>query len=146
MKALALALVLCCLSASCVKRVPLTPVETVKLDMAQALGALAEANRAATSLVISLNSAGAVSNSTTRSILAYNKTVASAVKTAVTIQQGTASDADKAASIVALMRTITLPADIKTFAYSQNASGQVAVLIGLLSATINGVRGLMGGV
>jgi endo-alpha-1,4-polygalactosaminidase (GH114 family) len=132
-------------TTSCVQRVPLTTAQTVQLNSAQAIAVVAEANKSASTLVISLNAAKLLDDDTTREILNYTKTVAIAGKAVVAVQQSSQSDQQKAAAVLALLQQLTLPAKVQSFVNQPGVSGEVATLVGLIRTTVTGVQAMIGG-
>ncbi len=126
----------------CVKRVPLTPAQTVTLNLNQALAAIATTNKAVASSAISVNQAGLLKNDLTNSILNYSRAVAQAVVAAETVQSGSLTDDQKAAAVKAAIAALKLPADVSALLASSQTEQAV---VGLIS-TINSLQTLIGSV
>lgn len=109
------------------------PTDTPQYRIQKSLLIIADANKATVQLVIQLNASKVLNDSITREILTYNAAVAQFAKTATTTMQSGASNADKAASIQALVRTLPLPANIKAFVDSAHPEAVAAAVAGIVA-------------
>ena len=101
--------VLAALSAGCVKRVPLTTMQTVTLDVNQALAGISTLNKAVAQDTIALNAPKFLSDAFANSILDYNRMVAQCVLASEDVLRGKSPDADKLAAVRKLFAALKLP-------------------------------------
>lgn len=136
---------LCCLvlvstftltTTSCAARQGTTPgtPQTPTYNIQQGLQILADANLAATKVVIELEKQGIIKTDLTREILKYNALVAQSAKSGTTILQSNKSNTEKAAAIRALMAQLPLPASVKSFIDAAGGGELAAGVIGALSS------------
>ena len=129
-------------SVGCVKRVPLSPAQTVTLNLNQTLAAVATTNQAMASDVVALNKSGLIQSPLTNSILNYNRLVAQAVLTAENVQKGALSDADKAATIKSALAVLKLPPDVAVLVSGPQGDAAIAGLV----SVINSLQTLIGAI
>ena len=129
-------------TVGCVKRVPLSPAQTVTLNLNQTLAAVATTNQAMASDVIALNKAALIQSPLTNSILNYNRLVAQSVIAAENVQRGALSDADKAATIKTVLAALKLPPDVAAMVSGPQGDAAIAGLV----ATINSLQTLIGAI
>jgi hypothetical protein len=134
--------ILALVSVGCVKRVPLTPAQTVTLNLNQTLAAIATVNQAVASDVIGVNKSGLIQGPLTNSILNYSRLVAQAVLTAENVQQGALSDADKAAAIKSALAVLKLPQDVAALVSGPQGDAAIAGLV----STITSLQSLIGAI
>lgn len=100
-----------------------TSAQTIQFRLTKAIAIIAESNKAATQATIALNRQKLIADPLTKEILNYNAQVSTAARAALTIidspdgfgGETPASLREKATAVVALMRKLALPDNVKRF-------------------------------
>lgn len=140
---LALALTLSILESGCATRAPLTPAQTIQLDLNQAIASVAATNKAMATSVMALADSKAIDVKTANAVLNYNRQVAQAVIAAEQIQSSNV--ADKLAAVKTIMGALRLPTEVAALLTGSQGNQTVIGLINIITSLQSAIGTITGG-